>query len=802
MPADVKQILADPEFQGMAAEERRKVLATVDESFAALRNTEQDKVLGITSPGWKQTVSNVARPTLEFGMMAAGGLAGAPMGPFGAALGGTLGYGAGGQVADLLDEALGLREPPTIPGGLKRGAQKLAEGEQYEMLYGPLAGAAIKGSVGAAKQGWKAVKVGTRWVFQSTVEQGGLGKEGVRKAAGAFLEAHTSRGPIYAKNEAEAMALEKEIPGLKFTRGQKTFDPEAIAMERAQLRTGTSKVVYQETKSGNDEALRKYMLKNFPDNPGVQKYLDAAAQKRLAAAEAEGVAIGKAEEELGVLATKEAEVAGTDLVAALRTQKGAAKNAAKKLYDEIPDTEVNIKGLVEAGKSASKPYGLRGDYVPPEITNFLAKHGGETAPTRISFSKLREYRTSILEAIREETGSAKPNLQRLRKLEEFKESLEATIGQLGDEAAYGDDIVKAYREASTGWAQYKNTYEKGTIGDVLRRGARGEETRLPAAQIAEMFWRKPGNVDPLVAALGSKEAAQAAVRDYANYDLVRNVLNPVTGKMETARLSKWIHKNRPMLNKLGIAGEYSSLKNVMGKMDEAMQFKADFEASAAARMLDADPLHAIAAIFKGRGSKSMGTVAQELLTTVKGNQPAIEGLRSGMAKHIMQTAEVSAELMSGAFKVSPSKLKNVMATYDPALRVLYKDAPGKYKAIKDVQKAYLTMERTERQILAGDSSTAENISAMVTRLGAPWVVSKFRTFQAIMSGVKLFSDYRNAEIDKYLTRAMFDSEYAETLIALSRGEESAYIMSRIGAQMSKLNQVTAVGSAIVGEQAQ
>lgn len=81
------------------------------------------------------------RPTLETGGMIAGGVlgagAGAPSGP-GAILsgvaGGTLGYGIGRHVADVIEESAGIKKPPEDLGGrLKETGRNLIEGAELEM---------------------------------------------------------------------------------------------------------------------------------------------------------------------------------------------------------------------------------------------------------------------------------------------------------------------------------------------------------------------------------------------------------------------------------------------------------------------------------------------------------------------------------------------------------------------------------------------------------------------------------------------------------------------------------------------
>lgn len=66
---------------------------------------------GSPSP-WKSLVSDTARPILETGGAVAGGAAGTGLGPEGTVGGSVLGYGAGRELANLLDQKMGLRTPP------------------------------------------------------------------------------------------------------------------------------------------------------------------------------------------------------------------------------------------------------------------------------------------------------------------------------------------------------------------------------------------------------------------------------------------------------------------------------------------------------------------------------------------------------------------------------------------------------------------------------------------------------------------------------------------------------------------
>ncbi len=52
------EVLQDPKFQGLPIDERRKVLTTVDSNFGSLPSSEQDRVLGYTSPSVVDKIRN------------------------------------------------------------------------------------------------------------------------------------------------------------------------------------------------------------------------------------------------------------------------------------------------------------------------------------------------------------------------------------------------------------------------------------------------------------------------------------------------------------------------------------------------------------------------------------------------------------------------------------------------------------------------------------------------------------------------------------------------------------------------
>jgi hypothetical protein len=93
-------------------------------------------------------IGSFVRPTLEYGGAAAGGLVGSGIGPEGTIAGGSLGYAAGKQIADLIEGKAQKRGAKEAAGTL---VKDLATGAVMEMA-GPIIGeVASKGAKGSAE---------------------------------------------------------------------------------------------------------------------------------------------------------------------------------------------------------------------------------------------------------------------------------------------------------------------------------------------------------------------------------------------------------------------------------------------------------------------------------------------------------------------------------------------------------------------------------------------------------------------------------------------------------------------------
>jgi hypothetical protein len=117
------------------------------------------------------------------------------------------------------------------------------------------------------------------------------------------------------------------------------------------------------------------------------------------------------------------------------------------------------------------------------------------------------------------------------------------------------------------------------------------------------------------------------------------------------------------------------------------------------------------------------------------------------------------EDIAGNPTVSKAALVRVMDKYLPAMKVLYKDSPEKLKALKTLRRAYEIGSRNTRSPLGGGSDTAENSFSRVSTVNM-----LNRKWSMIQAFFKSLGKSKQLAVDELVTRALFDPDYADTLM--------------------------------------
>ncbi|MBT8341035.1 MAG: hypothetical protein KJP07_13550, partial [Desulfatitalea sp.] len=383
---------------------------TVDQPKQASKAAE---IKHIVSP-IKQTIGKYARPILE-GIPAAGGaIIGSGLGPAGTMAGGGLGFAIGDELADTLDQYLGIEEQKPMLLEIGETAKNVALGATFE-AGGQLAGQVLGRLGGAAIDKIKNIMPFT--------------KLGVEKKAGKILAAETSSGPLLAKNAEEAWLLEDAIPGLKFSRAELTNDPNIIKFERAAAREpGTFAAGLKERQATNNEAIRNFIKKQKGTGTRDDVLLSLSKEKE-AIETGIDVASGRARELMPD---------GGDVISSGETIRGAAKagetaarTRAGELFQAVPEFGIDVSGLSSKIDEISTPMSKIENVeknVPAifkRMARVIEEEQGVLTP-----NDLQGFRSELLEKLRESQGSATRNRR-----------LESRLSKMAD--AVDDELVKA-----------------------------------------------------------------------------------------------------------------------------------------------------------------------------------------------------------------------------------------------------------------------------------------------------------------------------------------------------------------------
>jgi hypothetical protein len=342
----------------------------------------------------------------------------------------------------------------------------------------------------------------------------------------------------------------------------------------------------------------------------------------------------------------------------------------------------------------------------------------------------------------------------------------------------GQDVgaaMNAYNKYAS--QEYFPRFGKGATKTALAKGNQATGTRLKPEDIPKMFASQSG-ADDLIRAVGQDEA-KALMKDHVANDLLKHAIDQQTGLISIPKLNRWKAKNNQLLGKLGLDNIYKNAETAQQTLDGAKAAIKDFQKSAAAKVLNADPEKAIAKAFSGGGSYTF--TASKLLKDVSGSPEAVKGLRAAFADFVIGQAQTTAKNIEGGKIISNAAMVRVMNKYSPAMKVLYKDAPQQYNALKNIQRAIEIGTRTKKSPLGGGSDTSENIASMLKNLPS-WSA----TFNYAKQAISFLNKLPESQVQQYLNRALVDPDYAQTLMAIGKPKQGKAAFIKMKGQVVNL----------------
>jgi len=673
------------------------------------------------------------RPVVEGLGAGAGGLAGGTLGAAaggisavpGAIAGAGLGYAGAKSAMDLVDKSIGNAPMQSPRELLATTARDIGTGATMEMggqVAGKVIGAAVPKVVNAYRSARSALSANTPALTQS----------GVSNAAGRILNESSGTSPLYESNAAAANQVAEDVPGFRASLGEARNDPGLIKLQRGmESQPGTAADLVAQKNAANRQALSGTLDTAFPTQATIED-TTAALQGQKSGIEANTSATDIAAQRTAQgLKPVDTQSAGRNVIDAIEKERIPAKQAVTDQYNALPNEAIPTSNTAQAIRDLQKDFrpgdedvypsraisrvqeALRGAKPEKGAVQILdaqgnpIRSGADFDPTKsqVGFQDLHSLRKDIGRQIQDASTGMNPNRELAAKLQRIKSGIDTDI-----EAGMGAN--NDYTTARQAFSDYANKYRTGDVEAVLRRGNQATGRNVPDALIAKKM-ATPDGADSFINSVGQKSAATVMEGHFAD-DMLAKVGNPQTGELNPKALSSWVQKNGAVLDKYGLRSQFDSVNSAHQALDAAKTAEAAFNKTVAAKMLNADPQNAIAAAMggaEGMSAKNTGAIMAKLVDQVKDNPAALDGLKNGWKDFIMSVVETTKKTIAGDNMISPASIQKMLAKYEPASRVLFKDSPQQLAALQNIQKG-VEIQGRSAQGVGGGADTAEKLNAV------------------------------------------------------------------------------------------
>lgn len=336
------------------------------------------------------------------------------------------------------------------------------------------------------------------------------------------------------------------------------------------------------------------------------------------------------------------------------------------LFNSIPEN-IEIPTLPLKAAMANVRKGIKqttaADSIPTDIMNLIKGMKGKN-----SFGELRVLRTRIRREIEREQAQIPPNREKVMRLTQLLDGAVSTLDQMGTQGVATPAIAERYNLANSAARQHAETYRKGTVGVVLRRGIEGAQSRLPeSATIGEFFAKDTRKgaaerMQDLIRSVGDREEAVAAVHDYAIMDALRFAGGKLGGKVDPQRLQQWILNHRAALDSMPELrkqlGSVASLQKRVQDLSKRVTRTSDaVQRNAAQVFLDSTPQEAMQSVLSSRKAV---TKMNNILHSVKGNKEAIAGLKRGFWDELARRSGLSDDANPLHIFDNPSRMMDAL----------------------------------------------------------------------------------------------------------------------------------------------
>lgn len=333
-----------------------------------------------------------------------------------------------------------------------------------------------------------------------------------------------------------------------------------------------------------------------------------------------------------------------------------------------PPVDATTRMLQEIQGTAPKEVDPR---VSLDYLQRLRRWGGEAATK--AFNKGENRAGSVAQAV----------------VKDIDEGLEQAVKDGTMPAAQAN----AYKKALSAHKDMAQTFERGPMGRILRRGEGVEGYNIEPSSVGRQFWNSnPESMKSFTKALGGNmEAREYLVRD-AVTDF-RTTTRDVDGGFKPKDVKRWMGDHEAFLN------TFPEAKQAVNEI-YVSEAKRALKQKNFGKFVEANPEQAASVLLEGRES---ARVADSLLKDIKGKPELLEGVRRGIIDKLHDNLYNIAEL-----EAKPAAFKRFMDKNDSVLKKYFE--PEQMQALEAIYSDLRSQVRTEdlaRSASRGNSVTAQ-----------------------------------------------------------------------------------------------
>ena len=295
-----------------------------------------------------------------------------------------------------------------------------------------------------------------------------------------------------------------------------------------------------------------------------------------------------------------------------------------------------------------------------------------------------------IDAIRSDLGNIADKAIRAgdRRLSSVAGQMADGIGNYIDEAAasgqgFSPEQAAAYQAARNLRLQQGETFERGAVGGVLKRGQYGEQP--PASSVpADLFFRGSGSPEAarqFIAAAGGRPRALQAAQDYIATMLRQNVTQ-ADGTIDPARLARFQSDYSGALQAFPeLRSGVANVAEAQAAVDQAMLAQtarqSEMRGSPLNQFLTKNPTEAVASIIKSQNSE--GAVSS-VMDQLRGNPASLAAFKRSVVEWFEGAIEnAGMQPVSGEQLQSFAKVRAIFESKMPTLAKIF--TPDEIKSL-------------------------------------------------------------------------------------------------------------------------